>query len=187
MYRVRCAEVWGGTEDVDTEVCASGLSASLYSASSDGGKGGDIYYFTVCSHDALARVVVADVVGHGAAVNTISKWLYAALLEQLDSLDGNAVLTELNRRVSEHGLDALTTAAVVSFYADNSNLYFSYAGHPPLLMRRRHDSGWHAVNLEPNAGPTHLPLGVLPHTTYEQARLPLAAGDRLFLLHRRLD
>lgn len=181
MYRVKCAEVWGGTQDADMDVRASGLRTSLYSVSSDGGKGGDIYYFAVCSHDALSRIVVADVVGHGAAINTISKWLYDALVAQRESLDGNAVLTNLNRTVSDHGFDALTTAAVVTFYVNDSNLYFSYAGHPPLLMRRRNEITWRAVNLQPSVKPTHLPLGVLPNTTYQQEHVPLAAGDRLFL------
>lgn len=181
MYRVKCAEVWGGTHDAEMDVCTSGLTASLFSVSSDGGKGGDIYYFSVCQHDVLTRVVVADVVGHGEAINKVSQWLYEALIRQIETLDSNAVLTDLNRTVNERGLEAMTTAAVITFYLDDSSLSFSYAGHPPLLVCRRSEARWRAVNLPPRGTPGNLPLGVPFDAPYEQERMRLEKGDRLFL------
>lgn len=181
MYRVKCAEVWGGTLDADMDVCTSGLTASLYSASSDSGRGGDIYYFSVCQHDVLTRVVVADVVGHGRAINKVSQWLYEALVRQIETPDSNAVLADLNRTATERGLEALTTAAVVTFYLDDYNLNFSYAGHPPLLMCRRSEIDWRVVNLPSSDAPQNLPLGVPFDAPYEQQRMRLAPGDKLFL------
>ncbi|MEE8430921.1 MAG: SpoIIE family protein phosphatase, partial [Candidatus Desulfatibia sp.] len=52
----------------DLEISAGKVVASLYSAASDGGKGGDIYYFGVCKGDRITRLAIADVVGHGEAV-----------------------------------------------------------------------------------------------------------------------
>lgn len=181
MYRMKCAEVWGGTLDADMDVCTNGLTASLYSVSSDGGMGGDIYYFSVCNHDVLTGVVVADVVGHGEAINDVSQWLYEALVRQLENLDSSAVLTDLNRTVNERGLKAMTTAAVITFYLDEYNLNFSYAGHPPLLVRRRSEAEWRAVNLPPRGMPGNLPLGVPFDVPYEQEQMRLVKGDRVFL------
>lgn len=181
MYRVKCAEVWGGTHDADMDVCTNGLTASLYSVSSDGGKGGDIYYFSVCQHDVLTRVVVADVVGHGEAINSVSQWLYEALVKQIETLDSSAVLSELNQTVRERGLKAMTTAAVITFYLEDYSLYFSYAGHPPLLVRRRSEAKWRALNLPPRGTPGNLPLGVPFAAPYEQEQMRLVKGDRLFL------
>jgi len=181
MNPIRCAEIWGGIEDADLDVCTNTLTASLYSGASDGGKGGDIYYFSVCGRDMLTRVAVADVVGHGEVVSSVSQWLYDALVARMDSLDGSAVLVDLNHVANERGLKALTTAAVISFYAANSNLYFSYAGHPPLLIRRRQDKQWRPALLKPHTKLANLPLGATDSGLYDQEQMPLVSGDRLFL------
>ena len=79
MYRIQCAEIWGGIRNLEQDVCTSSLVASLYSASCEGGKGGDIYYFGVCKGDTITRLAIADVTGHGAAVSEISQYVYDAL------------------------------------------------------------------------------------------------------------
>src|SRR4051794_33120768 len=142
VHRIRCSEVWGGVRDIDLDITASGLTVSLYSGACDGGKGGDIYYFSVCGHDRLTRIVLADVVGHGKSVSRVSQWVYDALVRRMNSLDGSGILADLNRMTSRHGLTAMTTAAIVSFYIGDSKLYFSCAGHPPLLVRRRGHDQW---------------------------------------------
>lgn len=182
MYRIKCAEVWGGSRAIDTDVCTGGLTASLFSrASGDDENGGDVYYFSVCSHDQLSRIVLADVVGHGVAVEHISHWLYETMLERFEMLEGRLVLEDLNRTVCERGLEAMTTAAVITFYAEDSGLSFSYAGHPPLLMCRRDESEWRAMNAAQSGNPSNLPLGILSDTIYDEEKIRLGAGDRLLL------
>ncbi len=39
--RLICSGIWGGIRDQDQTISTDGLSASLYSSSCDGGKGGD--------------------------------------------------------------------------------------------------------------------------------------------------
>ena len=68
MHRLQCAEIWGGIRNQDTDVCSAGITASLFSGACDGGKGGDIYYLSVCNSDMLTRIAIADVIGHGRAV-----------------------------------------------------------------------------------------------------------------------
>ncbi len=180
MRRVRCSEVWGGIDDRDLEFTCPGLTASLYSASADGGRGGDVHYLSVCDHDALTRVAVADVVGHGRAVSDVSRWLYHALGAFINDLDSTAVLADVNRLAVKRGLEALTTAAIASFYVRDRSVSVAYAGHPPALLRRRGAARWSQVDLPaPPEGHTNLPLGASAETAYAQVRMELAPGDRM--------
>ncbi len=105
MYRMHCPEVWGGIKGISMDVRTNALTASLYSHSCDGGKGGDIYYLSVCDNDLLTRIAIADVVGHGQPVNHISQWLYEGLVVQMNSLDGHRILTLMNSMAHQHGLE----------------------------------------------------------------------------------
>jgi sigma-B regulation protein RsbU (phosphoserine phosphatase) len=185
-HRLRCSEVWGGIRDEDVDADSAGLHASLYSRSCDGGgKGGDLYYFSVCDADSLTRVAVADVVGHGGGVSEVSAWLFDAMRERMNDLEGNGVLEQLNMLAADRGLKAMTTAAVAAFYREDSNFYFSYAGHHAALFWRRGERIWREAKLSDDGGDAdvvnNLPLGVLPEGMYDQASLVLAAGDRLAL------
>lgn len=179
-YRVACSEIWGGICNVDVDAHTSALAASIYSRSCRGGKGGDIYYLSVCDTDRLTRVAVADVVGHGPQVSLMSEWVYEAMAARMNNPAGDDLLEDLNHRIIERGLDAMTTAAILSFYRDDSSLYVSYAGHPPLLMRRRSESRWRMAGSEPLTSEPNLPLGVDDGMEFVQDRFPVGPGDRLF-------
>ena len=182
MYRISCSEVWGGIQNRDLDACSATLMTSLYSGASDGGKGGYIYYVSVCQSDMLTRVALADVVGHGEGVSHVSQWLYDCLHEQMDDGDGGRILADLNRLVTARGMEAMTTVAVVGFNRADSNAYFSYAGHYPMLLRRRVEKRWQSVPLEKRAGElANLPLGVDPNVRYAQQFIPVQSGDRAFL------
>jgi sigma-B regulation protein RsbU (phosphoserine phosphatase) len=181
MQKISCATIWGGIRDENVDVCSSGLDASLYSSSAEGGKGGDIYYLSVCGDDALTRVTLADVAGHGPAVSDVSQWLYDCLEQQMGSLEGDRILHDLNRVAVDRGIRAMTTGVVVSFYLEDSHLYFAYAGHHPMLIQRGNERDWQPVELDDAGGNANLPLGVVPDATYSQRCTPLTSGDRLFL------
>src|SRR5688500_14430771 len=96
---------------------AATVDASLLSTACDGaGKGGDIYYFSVCDGDDLTRIVLADVAGHGLPVSDVSAWLYESMLRAMNTIAGDRVLSDLNEVATERGMTALTTAAVAGFY-----------------------------------------------------------------------
>jgi phosphoserine phosphatase RsbU/P len=179
-YRIPCATIWGGIEPVSLDVCTLGVTASLSSTASGGERGGDIYYMSVCSIDLLTRMVVADVRGHGEQVSEISSWIYQCLQDKMNSLDGAGVLSDLNRMVHGRGFAAITTAAVVSHYISDSTLYYSYAGHPPVLARRS-GGRWLPLVLGTQLGQANLPLGILPSVRYDQAEVKVQAGDRFLL------
>ena len=77
--RLECREIWGGIRNRDIEISAGKVIGSIYSASSEGGMGGDIYYFGVCKGDAITRLAIADVTGHGEEVSEISRFVYSSL------------------------------------------------------------------------------------------------------------
>lgn len=181
MHRIRCSEIWGGIQNADLDVCTSGVTASLYSQACDGGRGGDIYFFSVCGSDRLTRIAIADVAGHGAAISALSRGIFDSLAARMNTLEGNGVLTDLNAVVAQQGFMSMTTAAVIGFYLGDGQLYFSYAGHPPVFVRRRGARDWQPIQLASPTVPGNLPLGVLDDTAFDQETLPLRPGDRLFL------
>jgi len=77
--RFECKGIWGGIHNRDIEVAAGKVIGSIYSAPSDGGRGGDIYYFGVCKGDVISRLAIADVTGHGESVSEISQYVYDSL------------------------------------------------------------------------------------------------------------
>lgn len=179
--RILCGTVWGGIEPARLDVATKGVNGSLYSTASGGQRGGDIYYLSVCSSDLLTRIMVADVQGHGEQVSEISSWVYQSLHDKMNSVDCAGVLSDLNQMVHSRGFAAITTAAVVSHNLASSTLYYSYAGHPPVLARR---SGrrWLPLTLEAQPGKANLPLGVLCNVPYDQGEARVQTGD-LFLLY----
>lgn len=181
MHRIKCSEVWGGIRDTDVDACTSCLTASLFSGACRGGKGGDIYYFSVCARGLITRLAVADVIGHGPEVSAVSQWMYESLVARMNCLENDEVLADLNRLAGEYGLGAMTTVAVVALFHKASSLSFAYAGHLPVLVRRRGDRAWRRLELRPHQGVANLLLGVSSDAIYEQHEIPFAAGDRLFL------
>ena len=131
--------------------------------------------------DQLTRVALADLQGHGEQVSQLGRWVYDSLLESMGSLNATGILTDLNGLVRAKGFQAITTAAVVSYYLGNSTLYYSYAGHPPLYLKRRGEKSWRALPLETADERANMPLGILPQAQYEQTEVALGSGDRLFL------
>ena len=181
MQEIGCAEVWGGSKGKDADVRGSGFVASVYSRAAEGAKGGDIYYLSVCSGEAITRVALADVRGHGESVSETSQWLYEALQTRVNELDGSDLLTDLNALVGERGYEAMTTATIVSFLRAESNFHFTYAGHPPMFIYRQDDARWDSVTLGSPRRCANLPLGAFGNTSYDDEVRPIAARDRIFL------
>jgi phosphoserine phosphatase RsbU/P len=83
-------------------------------------------------------------------------------------------------------LDAMTTAAVVAYYSQESEAKVSYAGHPPVLYRRVTENIWSFARPprredKGDGRLMNIPLAVDSDTLYGQLTIPMAAGDRLFI------
>ncbi|MBN2329467.1 MAG: serine/threonine-protein phosphatase [Candidatus Omnitrophica bacterium] len=181
IEQIGCGKIWGGNRNVDVDLCTSSLETSLCSFSCRGGKGGDIYYYSVCSTDRLSRIVLGDVVGHGDEVSHISGWVYDSLKKYQNNLAGNEILIGLNNAICERGLDAMTTAVVVAYFLGDKNFYFSYAGHHPALIRRKGESEWKPADIQSSQKIANLPLGIQKDIQYEQRHIQLQSGDCFFL------
>jgi phosphoserine phosphatase RsbU/P len=179
-YRIKCAEIWGGIENVSADLRTNGIEASIYSHSCEGVAGGDIYHLSVCSHDVLTRILLADLQGHGIEVTQLSRWIYDILRENIDNPDGRSVFASLNPLLHETGVKAITTAVIATFSAADSALRFSNAGHWPPLFK-----GFDLETYEPLSLVTEtkkladLPLGALEATAYDEGVIHLRRGDRL--------
>src|SRR5262249_40173028 len=62
-----------------------------------------------------------------------------------------------------------------------SRLWFSYAGHPAILLRQCSERQWSPLGPASGAEGANLPLGMFPLTRYDQDSVALRAGDRLAL------
>jgi sigma-B regulation protein RsbU (phosphoserine phosphatase) len=179
MYRLKCAEVWGGIKDEELDVCSRGLTVSLFSSACDGGKGGDVYFCSVCRGDRVTRVAVADVVGHGEIVSEVGRWVHDELVEGMDDPVLANLLSDLNGRVTARGLEAMTTAVALSYDMVEHLLEYGYAGHPPIFVRR--GSAWADLPPAPGDGRQNLPLGVDRTCPYRTSGVTAASGDLLLL------
>ena len=59
-------------------------------------------------------------------------------------------------------------------------MYFTYAGHPPVLVKRKGVPGWEKITIKNPAG-KNIPLGILDDPQYDEQSVPLKPGDILFL------
>src|SRR5262245_36486805 len=111
--RLVCSEVWGGNRPIHVPVDLPGVHGVLFSQPAEGGRGGDVHYLSVCGSGIMARMCLADVVGHGETVARISSEMHAELRRQMNWPDERRVFRGLNRRLHRIGIDAMTTAAAV--------------------------------------------------------------------------
>jgi phosphoserine phosphatase RsbU/P len=181
QHRIACSEIWGGVRNVDLDVCAGGLTASVFSLACSGEMGGDIYYLSVCGNDRMTRIVLADVRGHGEQVSHISSRIYDSLRQNINTLGCTGVLTDLNAAIYGQGSNALTTATVVGFNLEESRLYYSYAGHSPAYLWHRASHLWSPLRLTSESGAANVVLGALPSMRFDQESTPFSQGDRLFV------
>lgn len=180
-FPVRCSEIWGGNGNADLDVCTSGINASVYSLACGGERGGDVYYLSVCTHDMMTRMVVADVRGHGEQVSQLSAWLHEEIQAHLDILDSGSMLRSLNGKLFRRAFETLTTAAVLAYHTGDSRLYISSAGHPPALLSRKRHGLWTPVDLSSGHIPSNLPLGVRDSADFGQVAVSVEPGDRVAL------
>ncbi len=202
---MQCMEVWGGNRSIDAGVSMSGIDAWVYSkpyesqGKSDAG-GGDIHYLSSCMTGRISRMLVADVSGHGAAVDSVAVNLRDLMRKYVNFLDQSRFVENLNVQfgtLSRAGLFA--TALVATYWAPTEHLVATNAGHPRPLLYRASRRSWEYLesnNAEkhlPNGaaaprgdahgddGPTNLPLGVLEPTNYDQFAVRLRDGDLVLI------
>ncbi len=141
--------------------------------------GGDLFNIVPWSDDFLGLYLL-DASGHGVSPalrsSSFATFLRRdSLLRHVGSNDPGAILTEANKQFPLTESGHYFTIVFASLDLRCHILSYAAAGHSGALLHRR--SGEVCWLTQPN-----LPLGFDSSTTYVTATLPIAPGDRLYLL-----
>jgi sigma-B regulation protein RsbU (phosphoserine phosphatase) len=185
VHRLACLEVRGGNHLAAYPVELPGLAGWVHCHPlQPSPRGGDVYYMSACSHGVMARVVLADIAGHGEAVNTAAGRLRDALRQHVEQWDQSTLIRQLNDTfLTGAERSQYATAFLASFYSGSGELLFTNAGHVPPLWYR---AGAHEWTLLSESTPlskeiVDLPLGLIAGTSYSQTAVQLEPGDVLLL------
>src|SRR5882672_4659434 len=104
VHRLACLELRGGNHLAAYSAELPGLAGwvSCHPLRSSP-RGGDLYYLSACSHGVIARIVLADVSGHGETVSSAAVRLHDALRQNVDHWDQSALIRCLNDNFFEDG------------------------------------------------------------------------------------
>jgi len=190
---MQCMEVWGGNRAADHGVVMPGLDAWIFSlplsTNADADQaGGDVHFVSSCGTGRIARMVLADVSGHGQTVAAAGQSLRTLMRRYMNYLDQTRFVEALNRAFSvpEVASGRFATSIAMTFFAPTARLDLCNAGHPrPLRYRARSRSWDFLIAPEMNGkddtgnseGFANLPLGILEPTRYEQFGISLTPGD----------
>ena len=181
MVALRCMEIWGGNRRVDQGASVPGVDVYVHSTPHDGGaSGGDIYYISQCGAGSIARIVLADVAGHGASVSSLAGSLQKMMRRHINTPDQTRFARELNREFDSIDTGGrFATALLATYWAPTSHLILVNAGHPPPLRYSASEGRWSYVErgASEDGDATNLPLGIIEATSYTQDAIALAPGD----------
>src|SRR6201988_767531 len=90
-----CMELWAGNERAHRSLELAGLESDVIAVPSGAEKGGDLSAVFSCS-DNLARVVLADCVGHGYTASGVARHVHHLLHKFQDIRDTAGLLAALN-------------------------------------------------------------------------------------------
>lgn len=153
-HTLMCSEVWGGNRKIVRTVKLPSITAWVASVPlNEGEGGGDLYYMSVCDHDVISRVALADVSGHGRMVSTVAETLQRLMRENINVWDQSDFMRGLNDDLVLGGQNEYATAIVLGFDRITGQLAFSNAGHlPPLWYHaQRKTWGWLEEDDDPKA------------------------------------
>lgn len=181
---MQCMEVWGGNFRADTHVEMGGLDAWVVSRPLQGAtQGGDVHYMSSCATGRIARMLLADVSGHGQQVARISDQLCRLMRKFVNFIDQSHFVEGLNQSFHDLKVESnFATALVISWFGPNRELTVSNAGHPIPLLYCHATKSWSFLaeaeaSLDPR--PQNVPFGVIPDVGYDEVRCQLAPGDQL--------
>ena len=179
--RLACMELRGGNVAVEERFAMPGLDAWVYSQPFEQQEaGGDVHYVSTCATGRIARVLVADVSGHGSDVVETAAVLRDLMARYVNFVDGRKFFAALNRRFERLAQGGrFATAVVATYFAPTFTLSVSNAGHPPPLLWCSATRTWSFLE-QSGGGETrgrNLPLGVIDAARYDRFDVTLEPGD----------
>jgi len=174
-----CMELWAGNEKAHRALSLAGLEGDVIAVPSGGVRGGDLCSVFSCSDD-IARVVLADAVGHGYEAAAVARHVHKLLHKFQNVEDTAGLLTALNDEFTlandtSAGPLRLTTVVTGAFDGRTGEFNFAYAAHPRMLLWRERERQF----LELGAGLEGLPLGIVTGEQYLEQSVRLQPGDMI--------
>jgi serine phosphatase RsbU (regulator of sigma subunit) len=182
MYRKsipssQCYEVWGGNGKVEREVQFSRLKGFLFGLPYKSAKGGDIHFLASCDDAEIAKIIIADVSGHGDIASRAARQIERLLHEYINELDDSKLLVSINDFLNRELRNGeFVTMVAATFHSHDRSLVYAYAGHPVLLRYNASRKQWQVLRPDPGDG---VPLGIIGNTNYLQLTARLSRGDML--------
>ena len=186
LRRLQCMELRGGSGAADEHLAMPGLDVWVVSRPyRAAASGGDVHYVSTCATGRIARVLVADVSGHGVDVGGVAAELRDLMARYVNFLDQRKFFAAMNRRFTAmHHDGGFATAVVVTYFAPTATLSVSNAGHPPPLLWRGAERRWSFLQQSgagdgaaAGGGGANMPLGVLDAARYDGFDVPLGERD----------
>lgn len=174
-----CMELWAGNEKAHRSLQLAGLESDVIAVPSGSDTGGDLSAVFSCS-DNLARVVLADCVGHGYTASGVARHVHHLLHKFQDIRDTAGLLAALNDAFTLSNQEAsgplrLTTVVTGTFDGTSGEFNFAYAAHPRMLLWRERERKF----LEVGEGLEGFPLGYITGESYNQQSVRLHPGDMI--------
>jgi sigma-B regulation protein RsbU (phosphoserine phosphatase) len=119
-------------------------------------------------------LLIADVSGHGVPAALIASMVKLAATSQREhSAHPAKLLAGMNRTLFGNTQSQFVTAAYVYLDAQNGDMHYAAAGHPPMLLLRNGET----ISIEENG----MVLALFSSAAYTSITKPLIKGDRLLL------
>jgi phosphoserine phosphatase RsbU/P len=174
-----CMELWAGNERAHRSLELAGLESDIIAVPSGAESGGDLSAVFSCS-DNIARVVLADCVGHGYKASGVARHVHHLLHKFQDIRDTAALLAALNDAFTLSNEDSqgplrLTTVVTGTFDGCSGEFNFAYAAHPRMILWRAREQRFEELG----EGLEGFPLGYITGETYNQQSVRLNLGDMI--------
>jgi len=172
-----CMELWAGNEKAHRSIEIAGLEADVIAVPSGADSGGDLSAVFSCS-DNIARVVLADCVGHGYVASGVARHIHRLLHKFQDIRDTAGLLASLNDEFTLNTEDAdgplrMTTVVTGTFDGSTGEFNFAYAAHPRMLLWRACEEKFQQIG----DGMENFPLGYITGEQYNEQSVRLDPGD----------
>lgn len=157
---MKCMEVWGGRQQVDSVVELSGLDAWVYSKQPQQRPtevdAGDVHFVSTCATGRITRILVADIGGEESTVSSTAKSLRGMMRRNVNFLDQSRFVKSMDREfeaIARQGRFA--TAVVATYFAPTGDLAVCNSGHPAPLLYRCQTGRWSVLSPDDDPAPSN--------------------------------
>ena len=143
--------------------------------------GGDLHFVSSCGTGRIARLMVADVAGHGSEVADTARTLRSLIRRFMNHIDQRRFVASMNESFS--GIvqtGRFATAVVMTYFSPSGELALCNAGHPRPLIYHKATNAWQYLDENTDMAGTaieNIPLGIMGDAAYEQFKVPLNKDD----------